>query len=74
MLRVTLPKDGMCRGYSKSFEEDVKGMDAVIVLDNATGTRDSGADADLCGGGCTLNLLSLSSLKTKEVGPVSCTR
>ena len=71
---VTLPDDGVGMWNFELFEQYIEGMDAMIILYDAAGAGDLPADADLNENANTLNLLSLSSLKTKEVGPVSCTR
>ena len=69
-----MPEDGVGGRHFELFEEDIEGVNAVIVLDNSAGARDLSSYADLDRESATLNLLSLSSLKTKEVGPVSWTR
>ena len=69
-----MPDDGVVRWNFELFEQYIEGMNAVIILDDTAGAGDLPTDADLHVYEVTLNLLSLSSLKTKEVGPVSCTR
>ena len=69
-----MPDDRVCGRHFVFLEEHVESMDAVIILDDIAGARNSRSDADLSDRWITLNLLSLSSLKVNEVGPVSCTR
>ena len=69
-----MPDDGVGMWNFELFEQYIEGMNAMIILDDTTGAGDLPTDANLHVNIGTLNLLSLSSLKTKEVGPVSCTR
>ena len=65
-----MPDDWIVLWNFELFEQDVQGVDAVVMLNDAARAGDGAADADLPRNGCTLNLLSLSSLKTNDVGPV----
>ena len=67
----TLPYDGIGWLHFEFFEQDIERVDAMIVLDYSARAGHLVSDGNLYDKGHTLNLFSLSSLKMKEVGPVS---
>ena len=73
-MMITLPNNGISWWHFEFFEKDIESMNAVVVLYDATWTSDPISDRNLRHLRVTLNLLSLSSLKTNEVGPVSWTK
>lgn len=73
-MTSTLPQNRIVFADLELLEHHVQGMYAMVVHNNSAGTADRIADVDLGGTVRTLNLLSLSSLNKKQVGPISLSR